>query len=159
MDPRHDPTTPFATTEADVVPGRFGSATESVKLFLNKLRRIPLEEWARCAEPDPRLEPAADAAPSLAQLRELERDDEARNRLHAVMESMPEVASRIKHRIDTSLAVAESFASRATVARMRRVAREAAYAVAARPSLTASEFERLYRPFSTLISAADLQLF
>ena len=159
MDLRHDPTLAFAPSSGIAPHGCYGAATPSVKAFFNRLRRVPLEAWARCAERASYPEPLfADVAPlpTSAELVQLQLEHDARARLDDVMSTMPDVARRIGQRIDINLAVAERIASRRAVARMRKVARVAAFALAARPALSGEEFERLYRPFSALISPADL---
>jgi hypothetical protein len=88
----------------------------------------------------------------------MDADRMARARLREAMEAMPDVVRLIRRRIDGELTVCDGIAATAAVVRMRRAARLAACAIAARPALSTAEFERLYRPFRTLIPPQDLAL-
>ena len=137
----------------------YGVMSAQVISFFHHLRRIPIETWHRFADADPHVAGderprEAGLTPALHLLLEAQADQMARARLREVMETMPGVVQRIRRRIDDELAVIEGIAPALAVARMRRAARLAACAVAARPLLAPAEFERLYRPFRMLIPPA-----
>lgn len=115
---------------------RYGAMAAQVLLFLSRLRRIPLSSWDQCADGRTDME-----AP--------------RARLSAALGTMPEVTARIVRRIDEELTVAEGILTPDAVDRMRASARQAACALAARPSLAPSDFERLYAPFATVIPLGE----
>ena len=71
---------------------------------------------------------------------------------HRFSDADPHAAGDERPRDD--LASIDGIAPPGAVARMRRAARLAACAVAARPFLSPAEFERLYRPFRMLIPPA-----
>ncbi|HEU4563246.1 MAG TPA: hypothetical protein VFS05_01310 [Gemmatimonadaceae bacterium] len=149
-------------TYTNAYSGWYGEMSGPVIAFLTRLRRIPMGAWSRTAEADP-LTLADDAVPAatnpaLQLLRDEEADRMARARLSEVMETMPDVVRRIRRRIDSDLTVLDGIAASTAVTRMRRAARLAACAIAARPALSAAEFERLYRPFLELIPPQDLAL-
>jgi hypothetical protein len=153
-------TTSITTRDAGSRHGWYGEMTPQVAAFLERLRRIPAEAWATAADRDPHIAPA-DAATDDGQramqfLRDLETDQLARARLRDVMEAMPDVVRRIRRRVDEDLTVLDGIASKVSLSRMRRSARLAACALAARPHLSVAEFERLYRPFRTLIPLEEL---
>ena len=145
-----------AASAAFATPAWYGAMSNQVIGFFHQLRRIPIEAWYRFADADPHVagdERPRDSSltPAIQLLLESQADQMARARLREVMETMPGVVQRIRRRIDDELAVIDGIAPPAAVARMRRAARLAACAVAARPFLSPAEFERLYRPFRMLI--------
>lgn len=161
------PDTPMAT--ATTGEHWYGSMNAAVTAFLSRLRRIPAAAWLECAECDPHGTKSADAAvavpltaepgvPALHYFRESQADEAVRVRLREVLDTMPAVVRRIRNRIDLELSVFDGIAHPAAVARMRRTARLAAFAIAARPMLSPDEFERLYRPFRSLIPTSDIAL-
>ena len=154
-------TTSITTRDFGSRHGWYGAMTPQVAAFLERLRRIPAEAWATAADRDPHIAAPADASSDDGQramqfLRDLETDQLARARLRDVMESMPDVVRRIRRRVDEDLTVLDGIASKVSLSRMRRSARLAACALAARPHMSATEFERLYRPFRTLIPLEEL---
>jgi hypothetical protein len=140
--------------------GRYGAMTAEVSAFLARLRRTPADAWFRQASADEHIVAklrAGTAAASLAERRAEPREDRlARARLRTIMDSMPIVARRVRRRIDEELGVLDGIATVGTLTQMRRAARLAACAVAARRLLTDDEFDRLYRPFATLIPPEEL---
>ncbi len=141
-------------------PGRYGPMTAEVTAFLTRLRRTPADAWFRSATADEhiasKLRAGAAAAP-LAERREQARLDRlARARLREILDSMPMVPRRNRRRIDEELGVLDGIATVGTLTQMRRAARLAAGAIAARELLTDDEFARLYRPFATLIPPEEL---
>ena len=139
----------------------YGTMSSQVISFFHHLRRVPIETWLRFADADPHVagdERPRDTSltPAVQLLLESQADRLARARLREVMETMPGAVQRIRRRIDDELAAIEGIAPAHAVTRMRRAARLAACAVAARPSLSPAEFERLYRPFRMLIPPGAL---
>ena len=140
---------------------RFGEATPYVVAFFRRLKRIPVGAWSQQASTDPHTATprfAESALPAIERSPDAEADRAARARLRAIMDTMPSAVRRIRQRIDHEVAVIDGMAPRVIVARMRRAARLAACAIAARPWLTPDEFDRLYRPFSELIPVDELGL-
>jgi hypothetical protein len=140
-------------------PGRYGAMTAEVTAFLTRLRRTPADAWSRSAAADEhvvaKVRPGSAAPP--AERREEAREDRlARARLRVILDSMPMVARRVRRRIDEELALLDGIATVGMLTQMRRAARLAAFALAARPLLTDEEFARLYRPFATLIPPDEL---
>ena len=143
----------------------YDTAAAQVVAFFGRLRRVPIGTWCRMAGDDPHvtaprsgsegLPPASDS-PGDPLLPEAQADRVARARLRELIEEMPGVARRIHRRIDDEVAVVAGIAPPEMVVRMRRAARLAACAVAARPWLSPEEFERLYRPFAELIPLGSL---
>jgi len=133
----------------------YGARSAQVIAFFAHLRRVPIEAWHRCAQADPHVGGPVRAddgsSPGVVTLRETQADQAARSRLREAMETMPGVVRRIRQRIEHEMAILDGIAPASTVTRMRRAARLAACAVAARPLLTAKEFARLYRPLAELI--------
>jgi len=132
----------------------YGATTAQVLAFFGQLRRVPIGAWCQLAENDPHLLPAEEAEPHATAIelaRETQADRQARAHLREVMETMPNAVRRIRNRIDRDIGVLEGIASPTSVRRLRRAARLAACAIAARPLLSPSEFARLYRPFAELI--------
>lgn len=134
----------------------YGEHTKQVIAFFGQLKRVPIAVWNRCAEADPHIgarEPGAGAAPpdAVLTLLDAQADQAARARLRDAMETMPGVVRRIRRRIDQEMTILDGIASDETVPRMRRAARLAACAIAARPLLPPEDFARLYRPFAELI--------
>ena len=139
----------------------YGATTAQVLAFFGQLRRVPIGAWCRLAESDPHLLPLDELARSMAAMdlaRETQADRLARARLREVMETMPNAVRRIRNRIDREIGIIEGIASPATVRRLRRAARLAACAIAARPSLSPGEFARLYRPFANLIPPTAIEV-
>lgn len=138
----------------------YGEMTAQVTAFLTRLRRVPADAWYRAATEDghivARRRPGATLAPAVLRRREVREDEAARARLRAVMDSMPAVARRIRRRIDEELTVLDGIATVSTLTQMRRAARIAACAVAARPFISDADFERLYRPFERLVPTEEL---
>ena len=141
-------------------PGELGPMTPAVARFLQRLRRTPADAWLRQAAADEHIASklrAGTAAASLAERRAGSLEDRlARARLRDIMDAMPAVARRIRQRIDEELSGHDGIATVGTLAQMRRAARLAACALAARPMLADDEFARLYRPFASLIPADEL---
>lgn len=141
-------------------PDSLGTLSAEVTTFLGRLRRIPADDWFRAASADghirAKLQPNDIAVPLPTRRRDAREDQLARARLRDVMDRMPAVARRIRRRIDEELTILDGIATVGTLTQMRRAARLAACAIAARPFLSAEDFERLYRPFDSLIPASDL---
>lgn len=141
---------------------RYGPMTPQVVAFFSRLRKVPAEAWAAAAAHDAHINVhegtgrPGDEAPVGDVMYDLEADQMARANLRQAMETMPDVARRIRHRIDDDLSILDGIASRTATARMCRAARLAALALAARPMLSAEDFERLYRPFDNLIPRVTL---
>ena len=132
----------------------YGAASVHVVQFLNNLRMTPASSWLEVAATAPiEDEPIGDR--TITPLLEEQVDYAARRRLHAVLESMPAVVRRIRNRVNNDLAVFEGIMPSAAMQRMRRAAHLAAFAVAARPHISADDFRRLYRPFIQLIPPPD----
>ena len=138
----------------------YGPQTPLVIAFFGRLKRIPAAEWHRVAAADPhvgvRESTAATPPDPTAYLREAQADLVARAHLREAMDVTPGVARRIRTRIDQELAILDGIAAPAMVTRMRRAARLAACALAAKPLLPAEEFERLYRPLAEVIPPRTL---
>jgi len=156
-------TTPATHPSGPTSVGRdwYGAAGAQVIAFFGRLKRVPIAVWHRSAQADPHIgarEPgAADEAPAAVRtLREEQADQVARARLRDAMETMPGVVRRIRRRIDQEMAIVDGIATPETVTRMRRAARLAACAVAARPLLTPDDFARLYRPMADVIPPHEL---
>ncbi len=152
--PEAQPATKPATRSVATAAEWYGTTTAQVLAFFGQLRRVPIGAWCQLAENDPHLLPREDlerqtAAMDLA--REAQADRQARAHLREVMETMPSAVRRIRNRIDREIGIIEGIASPTTVRRLRRAARLAACAIAARPLLSPGEFARLYRPFAELI--------
>jgi hypothetical protein len=134
----------------------YGAATGHVVAFLGQLKRVPVQAWHYAAQSDPHIE-GGEASPddtawgAANAAFDTDADRAARARLRDAMETMPHAARRIRRRIDHELAALEGIVSATAVTCMRRAARLAACAVAARPLLSADDFARLYRPFEALI--------
>ena len=139
---------------------RYGETSAEVVAFLGRLRHVPASTWGRSAAADAHIiakaDPSVAAVPSAARRRQLQDDRLARARLREIMDTMPEVARRIRRRIDEELTILDGIATVAALTRMRRAARIAACALAARSQLTPQEFARLYRPFRSLIPPEEL---
>ena len=141
---------------------RYGPMTPQVVAFFARLRKVPAEAWAAAAAHDAHINVheetrrPGDGEPVGDIMYDLEADQLARANLREAMETMPDVARRIRHRIDDDLSILDGIASRTATARMCRAARLAALALAARPMLSPSDFERLYRPFDNLIPQVTL---
>ena len=150
----------LATSEAASDPASqpdgYGATTAEVSAFLGRLRRIPADAWFRSASSDDHIR--AKLHPTGLDSHQLEaRSDElARARLREIMDTMPAVARRIRRRIDEELTNLDGITTVATLTQMRRAARLAACALAARPFLAPEDFERLYRPFQPLVPPAEL---
>jgi hypothetical protein len=134
----------------------YGAMTAQVAAFLARLRRVPADAWYRAATEDGHIVASATLAPAVLRRREVREDEAARARLRQVMDSMPAVARRIRRRIDEELTVLDGIATVSTLTQMRRAARIAACAVAARPFISDADFERLYRPFERLVPTEEL---
>ena len=132
----------------------YGSASIHVVRFLNSLRTTPASTWLEVAASAPS-EDDAIGERTVAPLLEEQADYAARRRLHAVLDSMPAVVRRIRNRVNNDLAVFDGIVPVTAMQRMRRVAHLAAFAVAARPNISAEDFRRLYRPFLQLIPPSD----
>ncbi len=132
----------------------YGATTAQVLAFFGELRRVPIGAWCQLAENDPHLLPFEERERQTAGMDlpgGAQADRLARAHLREAMETMPNAVRRIRNRIDREIAIIEGIASPATVRRLRRAARLAACAIAARPLLSPGEFARLYRPFAELI--------
>jgi len=139
----------------------YGATTAQVLAFFGQLRRVPIGAWCQLAENDPHLLPIDELERQMAAVdlaREAQADRQARAHLREVMETMPNAVRRIRNRIDREIAIIEGIASPTTVRRLRRAARLAACAIAARPLLSPSEFARLYRPFAELIPPTAIEV-
>lgn len=139
----------------------YGTTTAQVLAFFGQLRRVPIGAWCQLAEHDPHLLPLDELERQMAAMdlaHEAQADRMARARLREVMETMPNAVRRIRNRIDREIGVIEGIATPLTVRRLRRAARLAACAVAARPLLSPGEFARLYRPFAELIPPTELEV-
>lgn len=155
---------PVASTPASVTEW-FDMAAAQVAAFFGQLRRVPIGTWCRLADADPHITvPRAGAGwlspttdPASEGLAEEQADRVARARLREVIEGMPSVARRIRRRIDNEIGVVAGIAPPEMVSRMRRAARLAACAIAARPWLSPEEFARLYRPFAELIPLENFE--
>lgn len=157
---------PVVPDTSDAV-GRYGADSDTVLYFLNGLRRIPAFLWVQAAES---AQPAdvSDAEvtldgewdnPVLHPIIEEQLHFAARHRLHAALETMPQVVRRISDKINHELAVVQAFVPEAVVQRMRRVTNLAAFALAAHHLLPQEDVDRLYRPFASLIPGPqNLQL-
>lgn len=147
--------TPWTVPPTPAMEAWYGSASHHVARFLHRLRCIPASTWLETIEVDPHLHGSArpGAAPQarIAFALEEQADYVARQRLHDALESMPAVVRRIRHRINTDLAIFHGILPEAAVQRMRRAAHLAAFALAAHPLLDADDVARLYRPFAELI--------
>ncbi len=134
----------------------FGAMTAEVTAFLARLRRIPAESWFHSASSDAhilaRLQPDRGMGSGL----DVQEDALARGRLRGAMDRMPGVARRIRRRIDEELTNLDGITTVGSLTQMRRAARLAAFALAARPLLSPDDFARLYRPFDSLVPPADL---
>ena len=139
----------------------YGATTAQVLAFFGQLRRVPIGAWCQLAEHDPHLLPLDELKRHMAAMdlvRETQADRLARAHLREVMETMPSAVRRICNRIDREIGIIEGIASPATVRRLRRAARLAACAIAARPALSPGEFTRLYRPFADLIPPTAIEV-
>ena len=138
----------------------YGENTKQVIAFFGQLKRIPIATWNRCAQADPHVGARErDGAPpdAVTTLLDEQADQEARARLRDAMEAMPGVVGRRRRGRDPGVTLRGGVASTETVTRMRRVARLAACAIAARPLLPPDDFARLFRPFVELIPLDRLQ--
>ena len=139
----------------------FGTTTAQVLAFFGQLRRVPIGAWCDLADSDPHVVTLSELERQTAAVdiaREAQADRMARAHLREVMETMPNAVRRIRSRIDREIGIVEGIASPGTVRRLRRAARLAACAVAARTSLSPGEFARLYRPFAELIPTTELEI-
>ena len=139
----------------------FGATTAQVMAFFGQLRRVPIGAWCELADSDPHVATSSDLERQTAAVdiaREAQADRMARAHLREVMETMPSAVRRIRSRIDREIGIVEGIASPGTVRRLRRSARLAACAVAARTFLSPGEFARLYRPFAELIPTTELEV-
>jgi hypothetical protein len=155
--PANQPATRSIATRAEW----YGETTTQVLAFFGQLRRVPIGAWCQLTESDPHVLPLNELERQMAAVdiaRETQADRMARAHLREVMETMPNAVRRIRSRIDREVGVIEGMASPATVRRLRRVARLAACALAARPALSPGEFARLYRPFAELIPPTALEV-
>ena len=139
----------------------YGARHAQVVAFLDRLRRVPLDAWMRAVESEVRQSvgsraDAPDEPMGLRILQEELADQAAREHLHDAMDSMPRVLARIRRRVDDESTVLDGLVSSATAGRMRRAARLAACALAARPLLPPRDFDRLYKPFAALIPPSQL---
>lgn len=135
------------------------AASAQLLAFFWQLRRIPIGAWCSLAEADPHITAARvheRPSPASDGVHEVQADRVARARLREVMEGMPTVVRRIRSRIDDEIGIVAGIASPVMVGPMRRAARLAACALAARPWLSPEEFVRLYRPFAELIQIRTL---
>jgi hypothetical protein len=138
----------------------YGATTAQVLAFFGQLRRVPIGAWCQLAEHDPHLLSPDELERQMAAMdlaRETQADSQARAHLREVMETMPNAVRRIRNRIDREIGIIEGIAAPATVRRLRRAARLAACAIAARPLLSPGEFARLYRPFEELIPPTAIE--
>ncbi len=152
--PVAQPATRPATKSVATAAEWYGATTAQVLEFFGQLRRVPIGAWCQLAENDPHLLPFDELERQTAAMdfaREAQADRLARAHLREVMETMPNAVRRIRNRIDREIGVIEGIAAPATVRRLRRAARLAVCAIAARPLLSPGEFARLYRPFAELI--------
>jgi hypothetical protein len=132
----------------------YGDMTPHVLAFVAQLRRTPVAAWRHAAETDRHMEarPAGwPLSPGPGPNRDDDPDQLARARLREVMNRMPDVARRIRARIDHEISALDGIAPPPAVASMRRAARLAMCSLAARPFLEPEVFARLYRPFTGLI--------
>ena len=143
---------PDRTTTVSAASGERagGDADDNTVLreFFTRLRKVPLSAWIDAAVPfaDVRGEDDFESGPTAA----------ARARLRAIVDRMPAGLTLAKARVQDYAGVAEGFAPHGVVSRMKRVALTAALALIARPHLSKSDFERLYKPFSSLIPVNEL---
>jgi hypothetical protein len=124
----------------------YGATTAQVLAFFGQLRRVPIGAWCQLAENDPHTLTVSEMERQMAAVdlaRETQADTLARAHLREVMETMPSAVRRIRNRIDREIGILEGIAAPATVRRLRRAARLAACAIAARPVLSPGEFARL----------------
>lgn len=137
-------------------PEGYGAMSAEVTAFLARLRRIPADAWFHSASSDAHIR--ARLHPDVSERSRLEEEEDAlaRGRLRGAMDRMPGVARRIRRRIDEELSNLDGITTVGTLTQMRRAARLAACALAARPLLTADDFERLYRPFESLVPPSEL---
>jgi hypothetical protein len=158
--PVAQPATRPATRSVATAAEWYGATTAQVLAFFGQLRRVPIGAWCQLAENDPHLLPFEELERQMVAMdlaREAQADRLARAHLREVMETMPSAVRRIRNRIDREIAIIEGIASPATVRRLRRAARLAACAIAARPFLSPGEFARLYRPFADLIPPTAIE--
>ena len=138
------------TVPAPYVGHAHGDADDNTLLreFFTRLRKVPLSAWIDAAVPfaDVRGDDEFESEPTAA----------ARARLRAIVDRMPAGLTLAKSRVQDYAAVAEGFAPHGVVSRMKRVALTAALALLARPHLSTSDFDRLYKPFSALIPVEEL---
>lgn len=125
------------------VPAQAGehvALPEVVIDFLNGLRRLPVGDWAEAARAAD-----ADGAPANASLRR-------------IVAGMPGIAAQTQHRVRDMVEVAQGCVDDAVTGPMRRVALNAALALATRDALGDENFAQLYGPFEELIPLADRDL-
>lgn len=114
----------------------------TVVRFYARLRKLPLGVWAELAD----TEPSARAI-SAAALK----------RLHARLDRLPGISTRVNRRVHELTAVAEEFVPAAAASRMKRVALSAALALLVREQIPEEDFRTLYEPFATVIPVAELE--
>jgi hypothetical protein len=139
----------------------YGATTAQVLAFFGQLRRVPIGAWCQLGENDLHLLPGDELERQMAAMDlacEAQADRVARAHLREVMETMPNAVRRIRNRIDREIGIIDGIASPATLRRLRRAARLAACAIAARPALSPGEFARLYRPFAELIPPTAIEV-
>ena len=134
----------------------YGAMTAEVAAFLARLRRIPADSWFHSASEDAHIRARLQPDRAMRGRLDVQEDALARGRLRGAMDRMPGVARRIRRRIDEELTNLDGITTVGTLTQMRRAARLAAFALAARPLLSPDDFARLYRPFESLVPPAEL---
>lgn len=106
--------------------------------FLNGLRRLPVGEWADAARDAERAGQGAATAT-----------------LRRVVAGMPRIAALTQRRVRNMVEVAQGCVDDESTGAMRRVALNAALALATRDALGDEMFAQLYAPFDALIPLPD----
>lgn len=137
----HDP---LAGTRVDLV----GDPTPLARAFFAALRRLPLSTWVAVARLTWRSkeEPFTESAEYRL----------ARRRLRQVLDGMPWMVGWVKRQVGDTVDVAAAFLPGVAPKPLTRVALLAAFALVARPYLSATDFARLYEPFAALIPPDEL---
>lgn len=151
-DPRMDRDRPIAP------PARhawYGSGSAGVSRFLHALQGLPARAWLAASDAVTDARPRA-AEKAYVPLMEELADQAARHRLHEALETMPDVVTHVRRRVDDLLYAFDDVLPAPVLARMRRAARLAALAIAAQPHLRPEDVARLCRPFRGLVPIGQM---
>src|SRR5690606_12902037 len=130
-----------AATDANGIPDR-SAPTRLVVRFCERLRHLPLGVWAELATSEPSARPITAGA---------------LKRLHARLDRLPGVNTRVSNRVYELVAVAEEFVPSPTARRMKAAALTAALALLVREQIPDEDFRTLYEPFARTIPVAELE--